>query len=94
MKLIYCSYKDSHFIIDIDSLEIIDSDNFNKYFTTLKIGINSIRIQNNINLNSFLFNKEVNGMLLTVKKNSISQENCSGILLSDPIEECTITSLI
>ena len=66
---------------------------FNRPDILLK-SLNSIRIQNNINLNSFLFNKEVNGMLLTVKKNSISQENCSGILLSDPIEECTITSLI
>ncbi len=93
LKLIYCSFKNSCFLLDIDSLEVLESTNFNLNFNSFKVGINTLRIEHNKNLFSFLFNKEVNGLIVTIKKNSFSQENSKGLLLSDNINKCIITNL-
>ncbi len=86
----YLKYKDSSITVNIKSLEIIDELNNN--FDFIQLGPCTKQIITNDKKYNIFISSEKNAIMLK-SKNNLTQENSTGVLMSDYFDECTLDRL-
>lgn len=90
MENIYFKYNKSSFTLNLNSLEVTNEINFN--FDIKQIGTLTKEITTDDKKYILIVNSEKNGIIIRSKQN-LTQENSSGILMSDDFDECIIDKL-
>lgn len=84
-------YNNEELIISLFTLEISKSQN-NDNFLIFDLGEFSKKIKTNDNKYKIIFSSEKNGILVKSSE-YLTQENSSGILMSDSFDECTVSKI-
>lgn len=87
---VYVKHQDSSFVINLFDLDVSNEDSFN--FEYHQPGELTKLFVTNDGKYRILFNSEKNGLLIKSYDN-LTQENSSGILMSDPFDECVIDNI-
>jgi len=87
---VYVKHQDSSFVINLFDLEVSNENSFN--FEYHQPGELTKLFVTNDGKYRILFNSEKNGLLIKSYDN-LTQENSSGVLMSDPFDECVIDNI-
>ena len=87
---IYINYNESSFTINLNTLDLVDEANFN--FQVNQLGSLTKEFITEDSKFRFMVNSEKNGFLIKSIEN-LTQENSSGVLMSDDFDECIIKKL-
>ena len=87
---VYVKHQDSSFVINLFDLEVSNENSFN--FEYHQPGELTKLFVTNDGKYRLLFNSEKNGLLIKSYDN-LTQENSSGVLMSDPFDECVIDNI-
>ena len=87
---IYINYNESSFTINLNTLDLVDEANFN--FQVNQLGPLTKEFITEDSKFRFMVNSEKNGFLIKSIEN-LTQENSSGVLMSDDFDECIIKKL-
>jgi len=104
-KYFYVNYDNEEFILDIDNLELKDNSgdietkyhmlipsDYSGYKFTFEKKMRSLNVKSTDGVMELLFNAETRGLLIKSRLN-FTQENSSGILMSNYLEDCLIEKL-
>ncbi len=105
VKYFYVNYNNEEFILDIDNLELKDNNgdietkyhmltpsDYSGYKFTFEKNMRSLIVKSTDGVMELLFNAETRGLLIKSRLN-FTQENSSGILMSNYLEDCLIEKL-